>query len=268
MIGTELIRELIETIILTGKTKNVEPVSLLLIATPESGKTSVVLEKDCKSIKAFADLTGRGLHEVLKTHKEVTHIIINDMVSTLSHKQSVNKYIISQLNAMTEEGITNIATPRGVESFDIGKRGLIASLTLELAKDSRHWWNRIGFTSRMFPFCYQYPAELIVKIKACIDENAVDGHMPITIKRDEFFIPQNPLKVRYPENCLKEVRQISDLRSVRLQEQGLRRLKQYHGIVQAHALWRGRSKPEVNHFDVDFLRKVDGYVSYDKPEPL
>src|SRR5437588_110827 len=67
------------------------------------------------------------------------------------------------------EGITRIATPGGIEKFEDGKRGIIASLTYSLVKDARHWWNKIGFTSRMLPFCYMYPADLIVQIKADID---------------------------------------------------------------------------------------------------
>lgn len=266
MIGTELLRETIETVIFTGKVKKIEPVSLLLIAAPESGKTSVVLEKKCKSIEAYTDITGRGIHEILKAKKDLTHIVINDMVASLSHKQSVNKYLISQLSAMTEEGISAIATPQGIETFDVGKRGIITSLTLDLVRDSRHWWSRIGFTSRMLPFCYSYRAGMIVKIKSSIDDSQKNGNSKVS--SENFPVPSKSLHVEYPENAIIEVRRMADVRSIILKEQGMRRLKQYHALAQAHAALRTRKNPTVNEKDIEFLRRMDAYVSYDTPEPL
>lgn len=268
MIGTELLRELIETVILTGKVKGINPVSLLLIAAPESGKTSVVLEKGCKSIEAYADITGRGIHTVIKSNPEMTHIVINDLVACLSHKQSVNRYTIAQLNAITEEGITNIATPGGVEKFEDGRRGIIASLTFSLVTDARHWWNKIGFTSRMLPFCYMYPADLIVKIKSDIDLRQQLTSPNGSSHKKTFPVPKNIISVDYPEPIVKEIRRIADVRAIILREQGMRRLKQYHALAQAHALWRKRNSPAVDQKDIDFMTKIDRYISYEHPEPL
>lgn len=266
MIGTELLRETIETVILTGKIKSLEPVSLLLIAAPESGKTSVVLQKKCKSIQAFTDVTGKGIHEILKSNRDLSHIVLNDMVSTLSHKQSVNKYIIAQLSAMTEEGISAVASPKGVELFDVGKRGIIASLTLDLVRDSRHWWNRIGFTSRMLPFCYTYTKKMIIEIKDSIDLAQTNGHAKN--KPKNFAVPVREVFVEYQEAEKERIRHIADIRSAFLNEQGMRRLKQYHAMAQAHALWRTRKNPTVGEKDVEFIKRMDNYVSYDDPQPL
>jgi hypothetical protein len=272
VIGTELLRELIETVILTGKVKGIAPVSLLLIAAPESGKTSVVLERGCKSIEAYADITGRGIHTVIKSNPDLTHIVINDLVACLSHKQSVNRYTIAQLNAITEEGITHIATPGGIEKFEDGKRGIIASLTYSLVKDARHWWNKIGFTSRMLPFCYMYPADLIVQIKSDIDlhqQSGNNGSAPPPYKKPkDFIVPKNTIAVEYPASHVKEIRRIADVRAVILREQGMRRLKQYHALAQAHALWRKRNSPTVTEKDVEFIARIDKYVSYDEAQAL
>jgi len=269
MIGTEFLRELIESVILTGRIKGCEPVSLLLIAAPESGKTSVVLSRPCKVVEAYADVTGKGIHKILQANTNLTHIVINDLVATLSHKQSVNRYTISQLNAMTEEGITNIASPSGIEKFTAGKRGVIASLTLELATDARHWWNKVGFTSRMLPFCYSYPADLIVKIKESIDFDASsnrNGTHKISIK--DFPVPEKSISVEYPQSVVADVRRVADVRSMLMKEQGMRRLKQYHHIAMGHAALRSRIRSRVTVEDVKFIQRMDRYVSYDTPEPL
>lgn len=267
MIGTDFVRETVETIILTGKVKDIAPVSLLLIAAPESGKTSVVLEKQCEAIKAYADVTGRGLHSILKFNPDLTHIVINDLVATLSHRQSVNRYTISQLNSITEEGITAIATPAGEEEFACGKKGVIASLTLELAQDARRWWNKVGFSSRMLPFCYVYSPDLLIKIKAAIDDTRGKAKAN-TNGNGEFKIPRDSVGVSYSEEWAKHVRKVADTRAGILEEQGMRRLKQYHALIQSHALWRTRTKPTVTEADLEFIYKLDPFVSYDKPQTL
>ena len=266
LIGNELVRELVETVIMTGKLRGSSPVSLLLIATPESGKTSVVLSKPCKNVKPFTDITGRGLQIVLQAKPEITHIVINDMVAVLSHKTSVNKYTMSVLNAITEEGVMSIATPSGIEDFPIGKKGVITSLTTDLVGDSRNWWNKVGFTSRMLPFCYSYPENLVLHIKDSIDHAVTNGKNEKAIR--EFTIPKNEKSVVYCEEFNKRVRRIADVRSSLIDEIGLRRLKQYHSLVQAHALLRNHSSAEVTEQDVEFLEEIDLYCSYDKPKAL
>lgn len=268
-----MIRELVDAVILTGRVKGCYPISLLLIAAPESGKTSIVLDKPCKAVEAFTDVTGRGIHAILDKHGEITHIVINDLVAVLSHKQSVNRYTISQLNALTEEGITKIATPAGIVDYDGGRKGVIASLTLEMAKDARYSWNKVGFTSRMLPFCYYYPNDLIVRIKNHIDEKAVSSNGreyngKAKALEKEFHTPPKALAVDYPINLSKEVRYISDVRAAVMKETGMRRLHQYHAIVQAHALLRHRVRPIVLKEDIDWLKTIDLYVSYTEARAL
>lgn len=259
---------------MTGRVKDIDPCSLLLIAAPESGKTSVVLERPCKQVEAFTDITGRGLHKILeKNGAEITHLIFNDLVAAMSHKQSVNRYLVSQINALTEEGITKIATPAGVEAFTWGKKGVIASITLDLVKDARYWWNKVGFTSRMLPFCYFYPDELIIKIKDHIDNGTqprvnYQPHAKKELAKQELKSPPAPITVEYPATIVKDVRWIADVRSRILKEQGMRRLKQYHSLVQGHAALRAKGKGKVEEEDLDFLKKIDRYVSYTEASPL
>jgi hypothetical protein len=286
MIGVELIRELVETVILTGRVKGVDPVSLLLVANPESGKTSVVLAKDCKSVEAFTDVTGRGIHMILAQKKDITHIVINDLVAVLSHKQSVNRYTISQLNALTEEGISKLATPAGIQEYEGGRKGIIASLTTDMASDARHWWNKVGFASRMLPFCYYYPDELIIQIKNEIDaqvtnlpalepgrwaRKAKDARFADAFKK-EFITPSAPVSIIYPKEISDTIRYIADVRSHILEEQGMRRLKQYHAIIQGHALLMHlqdkKNILKVEEKDLDFIKRIDLFVSYTKAQPL
>jgi hypothetical protein len=266
VIGTELIRELVESVIFTGRLKDVNPVSLLLIADPESGKTSIVLDRPCKAVEAFTDITGRGIQMVLAQNKDLTHIVINDMVAILSHRQAVNRYTISMLNALTEEGLSAVASPAGVEKFANSRKGVITSLTTDMANDNRNWWNKVGFASRMLPFCYQYPKNLLIEIKQSIDD--LGGKSAPEKLKKEFLLPLRICDVKYERRFIERVRRLADIRSQILEEQGMRRLKQYHALVKGHALLRGVAKAEVGQVDIDFLEEVDLFVTYDKPREL
>lgn len=262
LLGVELIKEMVETVILTGRVKGFAPVSLLLIAAPESGKTSVVLERPCKAALALTDVTGKGIQEICKLQPSLSHIIINDMVAVMAHKQTVNRFTLSMLNAITEEGIQAVAYPGSIQNFANGRRGVIACLTTDLANDGRSWWNKIGFTSRMVPFCFEHSEQLTIRIKESIDAGVQKANTPAS----EFVIPELPINVKVDPKHIREIRRLADVQSERLQEKGYRRLKQYHCLARAHAIRRGNWKNAVvNESDVDFLRRLQIFVSYTEP---
>lgn len=260
----ELVREVIECVILTGRLKEHDPVSCLLIASPESGKTSVVLEKECACMVALTDCTGRGLQELCKMKPEITHICINDLVAVTAHKSSVSRYTMAMLNALTEEGIMATAFPGSVEQFKNGRRGIIASIPTTMAKDRRQWWNKSGLSSRMIPFAFKHSDDLNIRIKAEItkDRNTVQK------KRRVFCIPAAHIKVHIPPHHAKTIQALAETVSTRLSEEGYRRLKQFRALACAHALLRTWKNPSVIEKDLDFLSRIIPYISYTKPREI
>jgi hypothetical protein len=262
LIGVELIQEFVESVILTGRLRDHEPVSSLLIGAPESGKTSIVNAKKCKSIAVFSDVTGKGLVEICKSMPDVTHIILNDLVAMMSHKQNVNRYTLAIINALTEEGLESFATPGGIEMVKKGKRGVIACLTFSLAKDGRSWWNKTGFTSRMIPFAFSHSPNLTLRIKAIIDDGSVKNG-----KKMELRIPSKPMRVVFPRTMVSAVRSIADRKAIELNaitgEQGYRRLNQFRSLVCGHALRRSFRNPQVGTQEIKFLERILPYISYD-----
>jgi hypothetical protein len=264
LIGVELVQEFVESVILTGRLKDHEPASALLIGAPESGKTSIVNAKHCKSVAVFSDVTGKGLVEICKAMPDVTHIILNDLVAMMSHKQNVNRYTLAIINALTEEGLESFATPGGIEMIKKGKRGVIACLTHSLAKDGRSWWNKTGFSSRMIPFAFSHSASLTLRIKAIID----DGPAAKNGKKSELRIPSKPMRVLFPRKMVNAVRGIADRKASELnaitQEQGYRRLNQFRSLVCGHALRRTFRNPQVGIQEIEFLERILPYISYEK----
>lgn len=264
LIGVELVQELVETTILTGRLKQHGPVSLVLIAAPENGKTSIVLERPCEAVFPLSDVTGRGLQMLLKLDRKATHLILNDMVAVMSHKHNVNRYLLSMLNAMTEEGIRAVAFPGQIEVFEAGKRGIIGCLPGDLARDGRAWWHRTGFSSRVIPFFYSYPERLILSIKAELDRDAFTVWKPGQPLR----VPGVALSVPIEPKWTRQIRLLSDARAAKMGQLGIRLLKNYRALARGHAVRRGWKKPMVGEADLDFLVAMDRYVSWDEATPL
>lgn len=264
LIGMELVREVIESVILTGRLKEHDPVSILLIASPESGKTSVVLEKECACMCVLTDCTGRGLQELCKMKPDITHICINDLVAVTAHKSSVSRYTMAMLNALTEEGIQATAFPGTVEQFKNGRRGIIASIPTTMAKDRRQWWNKSGLSSRMLPFAFKHSEDLNIRIKAEITKD----RKPPVKKKGLFHIPAAHIKVNIPPHHAKAIQSLAETVSSRMDEEGYRRLKQFRALASAHALLRTWRNPSVIEKDLDFLSRIVPYISYTKPRAI
>jgi hypothetical protein len=267
LIGVELVEEFVDTVIMTGRLKPPHsPTSVILIGAPETGKTSIVSNKKAKSIAVFSDVTGRGLVEACKLNAEISHFVLNDLVAIMSHKPTVNRYTQSMLNALTEEGIQSLAVPGNIEAVANGRRGVIACITMDLAKDGRSWWNKIGFASRLLPFSFSHSGTLTLRIKAMIDK----GERPR--QPDILYVPGAPAEVSFASKYVRRVRAMSDQKAKELKDPtGYRRLKQFRALACGHALLRNGIKehrPQVNEIDMDFLKRIFPFVSYDKLEPI
>ena len=259
----EIVREIVETALLTGRVSGEDPVGLLLIAEPEHGKTSIVLERSFSSAVDVTDATGRGIQELLKYKPEISHLIFNDLTAIMAHGKTVKAYTISMINAMTEEGIRSVAFPGDIQVFENGKRGLIACVTPPMIRDGRAWWNKIGLTTRLVPFFFRHGSELVLKVKEAID------HEIRYAKPGAFALPKVPIKVPIQEPHLTAIRKMADQKAKELGDNtGYRRLKQFRRLAKAHALRRSWKKPMVTFEDTKFLRSIMPFISYRTAHPL
>lgn len=260
MIGTQIVSEYLQAVLLTGRVKEESPISTFIIAEPEHGKTTLCLESPTSSQVDLTDCTGRGLQEILKYKAELSHVILNDLTAIMGHGKTVRTYMFAMINAMTEEGIRSVAFPGQVETYSNGKRGVIACCTPALIKDARCWFNKIGLTSRILPFHYQYSESLVIKIKAAITSDQKN------VPPKTLSIPEKPVTVIIPEKEANEIQKISDSKSKELGDStGIRRLKQFRKLAKAHALlgtdWNAA---KVSQREIDFLMRIFPYVDYAK----
>jgi hypothetical protein len=259
MIGTALISEFVDSIIHTGFLMNDSPQSAMLIATPESGKTSIVENKNCRSVLMVSDMIGSGLLEELSKKSYVKHIIINDMIAVMAHKEVTNQRTFAVMSALTEEGLGQVMMPGNLSvNFGGRKVGFVCCIPSEMVTDGRRWWNKTGFASRFIPFNYEYSEGLQIEIKKTV---IISGAYERANHNIKLSMPLKRYDVAIDEKEARLIQSIADLISKKMEnEKGIRRGKQLRALARGHALIEKRLI--VNADDIKFLQRIGPHVNY------
>lgn len=257
MIGTALVEDLVQTVALTHRIKGYSRVSLLLLAAPESGKTTITTAAHCQHVCRVGVITGRSVLRELKEHPKTEFLLFNDMTSIRALSDGAITLLITMLNQITqdERGIVAFA---GKEVEEITRPvGIIGCIPFRTFNDHRSKWRELGFVSRMVPFAYQYSDELVAEIKDSIDAglHGVNSKPRRKMPRAS----RGMVEIRCAPNFSREIRRVSDARAKQLGELGIRLLRNYHSLARAHALLHNRRT--VKRDDLTFLRDVDHFVS-------
>lgn len=265
MIGTQVIEEFVQSVALSHLVKGFKRCGALLMAAPESGKTTVASSAAATHVTPIAVMSGRSILRTLKDRPTTEFLLFNDLAAIRSMSAPATALLVTILNQLTqdERGLVGFA---GKENEEITRGvGLIGCLPFKIFVDHRSRWKDMGFMSRLIPFSYQYGAELVAEIKDSIDEG-IHGARVKPLRRMPKRIVKRPVLIRMNPRFVKEIRRIADARSATLGQIGIRLLQNYHSLVRAHALLMGR--PEVTREDLTFLRAVDTFVSITACTPL
>lgn len=255
MIGTSLIEELVQTVVLSHRIKHGQHLSLLLMARPESGKTTIARAANAKHVCPVAVMSGRSIVKEIHDHPETEFLLFNDLTCIRAMSQSAVLLLINLLNQITQNEHGKIGFA-GKETEEIDRQiGIIACLPFSTFRDQRTKWNELGFVSRMLPFCYAYDVELVAEIKTSM--KAYDTAKTRTHKI--LKTPRRDCAIEMSKKFRDTVQAISDAKAIELKQIGLRLLQSYLCLVRAHALWDNRRA--VNAADIAFLRAVDHHIS-------
>lgn len=265
MIKVEEIRAIVRKAIFSGYLKDEKPLSLLIAALPESGKTTV-LEGFYRTdgILLVSDATAYGIIKETDDLKEIEkgeirHIIIPDLVAPLSKRPETVKSFIAFMNALIEEGVVNINT----YAVKISKRkvparcGLITAITPEYLNDQRHRWLKMGFLSRMLPISYSYSQSSVHDIFQYIMR---EEHLQQEL--EELDLPIRNAEVKLDENYARQI--FPFVKASVMKAEGLygfRLQRQVQTLLKASALEEGRTK--VTKKDIRTVIGVLDYVNLD-----
>jgi hypothetical protein len=289
LIGMDFAVEVVQTVLLTGQLSDEKPVSLLIIASPESGKTTaarranISVESDRRGEElavALTDTTGKGLLKIIREHRKASHVIFNDLAITTGHKSHVTKYLFGLICAMTEEGISITADPEGIQPYGIeGTKGVIGCITPRLVRDQRFIWNATGLTTRMLPFFYRQGMDIQLKVRRY--HAGLLGKSDPSREPSSLVIPKEKMHVsmsKYKEHILalsekvahKLSKEGASRKNPDYEELGYRRIIQFRSLAKAHSLLTNPDdeEPRIHRINVEFLRKLCNFVSFRKAESL
>ena len=263
------IHDIVRLGIASGFIRN-EPhkLNLMLVADPEAGKTSVLMDftlKKQSGIYIFTDMTKSVLEKFLMDLKnnpqQVRCVIVPDFTRIFGHGQKTQKGIVGLLNSGMEEGVHEANIYQGGVSqtvvFDKPVVfGLITSVTKYYFSDVNRVrsWKNIGFTTRFLPISYSYTSGQQDKIRDFIAE-----------EKDLFEEPERlRLKDTSVHCAAKYLRQLDPevkMLAFTFKMLGFRYMKQFRIMLKSHALLRGAKA--VEQADVDKVKKLLRYVNLD-----
>lgn len=160
--------------------KGEKPFSLLIIAKPESGKTTVMKQyRENKGVLYLTDCTAFGItRDFLPkiASGEIKTIMIPDLTTPLSKQTKTRAALVAFLNNLIEEGIKNMSTGAVNYSKDTDAvANVITAVTDHSFRDARHGWNKLGFLSRFVIISYSYSSLSVNTILNAYSEHGVEG---------------------------------------------------------------------------------------------
>ena len=254
MFKTKLIEDFIALSLYSVYVKNADSVSVLIIAKPESGKTSILKKfSDNKGILWLSDASYIGLLDAVTSNKDIKTLVVPDMLKLIAKSKVAKMSLFTFLNELIEEGIKEVHSYKSKVKLDSFLRcNLIGATTGIDFFETRGLMERDGFLSRLIPFSYSYSKEDVQRIKDMISKGEVFKEEKIKLK-----LPSVPKKI---EQNFDVNERIKDLSEELASGYGFRLQRNLQTLCMASALMRGDK--EVKMEDFELIYKMSRYFNY------
>jgi hypothetical protein len=231
------LKKIIECALISTYIKSEKPLSLLIVAKPESGKTTVMrLYIRNKGIVYLTDCTAYGIQRDLLpklVSREVRTIIIADLLTPLSKAFKTKQAFIAFLNNLIEEGVAKITTYAMTWDKEV-KANVITAVTDQAIEDGRHEWAKLGFLSRFIIFSYSYSMSTVVEILSSYSRHGLIDQ-PI-----DFQLPTEEVDIDLPSNIADKLDSIAMKIGEQFQLHGIRAKINLRSLIKALAYRNGR----------------------------
>ena len=262
MIRMEALQKMIECTLISPYIKDENPTSLLIVAKPESGKTSIMKTyRQNKGIIYVTDCTAYGLtRDVLPkmVSGEIKTIMIPDLLTPLSKAHKTRQSFIAFLNNLIEEGIAKVTTYAMVWNRSV-KANVITAVTDQAIRDGRHEWAKMGFLSRFIVFSYSYNLSTVMQILNRYSQHGLE------ISNTKIKLPSRQAKVHLPDEIADQLNPIAMQIGQQYKVYGIRAKINLRTLLKCLA-YRNRS-PEVTDREYQEFLELADYMNF-KYNPL
>ena len=258
MINTQILEHAIRLALYSAIIKKENPVSLMIIAPPEHGK-SELLKKFAfvNSVKITSDFNTYFFSD-FATEFELNQkrtLIIPDFLRIVKKKYSTQSNVLTILNAITEEGWIG-KLPLGQVINKPIKANVITALTQDEMIDKRHKWTKVGFLSRFIPLTFSYNMETKQQIREYIKDRIYQNDNPYDFELDL----TKKIDVTLPKEMAKKIEKITLDISAESNLTGFRLQRQLQVLAMANALTNSRNV--VTDIDIEVIKEITKFINF------
>lgn len=258
MIGIQPIHDMVELTLQSNFLKPYIPVSLILIAKPETAKTTA-LSFTCKNDFVYYtnEITAKKLIDnVLPDVErgEIKCLVIPDLLNCVEKQKSTRQQFLMFIKSAIEEGFTEISTyHKQYRSKKPIKFSMITAITSGDFMKSKRYLDQVGLTSRFVPFSYDYP---ISKVKYILD--AIENEEAVTDVK--YNIIKKVKVVAGNKALFKNFEMISTSIAQQYGGHGFRAQIRLQQLAKANALLNKRV--EVLQEDIDKIIELTNWMNF------
>lgn len=256
MIALQEIEHLIKLAIYSPFINKEKPVSIMLIAPSEHGK-SELLKKFAfiNSIFIGTEFTTFTFSEfALQHYPKKKTIIIPDFLRLTKRKQSTSANALSIISAITEEGWIG-KLPLGQIVDKPITANVITALTKDELEDKRHKWAKTGFLSRFMPVSYSYKEDTKKRIRGYIKDRIYK-----TDENATFELPLYITDISLPKEIADKIEKITLNISKEENILGFRLERQLQTLAMGNALMSRRTM--TTNDDYLMIEKLSRFINY------
>lgn len=230
--------KIIECALISPYIKNEKPLSLMIVAKPEHGKTSAMkLYRQIKGVAYVTDCTAYGLTRDLlpkMASGEIKTLMIPDLLTPLSKSAKTRQTFVAFLNNLIEEGIVKITTYAQIWTQD-ANCNVITAVTDQALKDGRHEWAKIGFLSRFIIISYSYSLSTVMEIL-----NYYSNHALAT-ESVNLQLPKKPQEIELSQQIAEKLNPVAMKVGEQFELHGIRAKINFRNLLKSLA-YRNRRK--------------------------
>jgi len=258
LVHVEPLKKIIECALISPYVKNEKPISLLIVAKAESGKTSTMkLYRENKGIVYVTDCTAYGItRDILPkmVSKEIRTLMIPDLLTPLSKSTKTRTTLVAFLNNLIEEGIVKITTYAMIWDKDV-KANTITAITDQALEDGRHEWAKMGFLSRFILFSYSYSLSTVMEILNHYSEYGLNN------ENVKIQLPKKEVDIELSKEIADALNPIAMRIGKQFELYGIRAKINFRSLLKALAYRNGKKAVTDAEFQ-EFLELAD-YMNTD-----